>query len=497
MNKTPSRLAALTVLALALPASARAADPATITADPPAVSARSAHPLRVAPDGRHLLRADGRPFFYLADTAWALLHWLTFDEADVYLRNRAAKGFTVVQVVILWDLDGRRAPNAGGERTLLGDDPRRPNEAYFAHVDRVVDRAAELGLTMALLPTWGDKWHSRQTEPGPKVFHDTATARDFARFVGRRYGSRPVIFVLGGDRNVETPEDLALTRAFAEGLKETAPRTLVTFHPRGPGRSSDALHREPWLDFNMIQSSHTGRGSDNGGNVEHDRALLPAKPTLDGEPRYEAIVVDFYMRGSNPALRFDDADVRMAAYRTLLAGAAGHTYGNNNVWQMWAPGRPPALDADTPWPEAMDHPGAFQMGHLRRLFESRPWEKLEPAQDFLVGPNAPGEAFLRAAVASDRSFAFVYTPRGDAVSVEQSRLGAKDLTAWWFDPRYGRAYPLHTGVGTAVQVFTPPSAGRGADWVLVLDDADRGFPPPGTPPTLESPPPGTHPGGPR
>jgi hypothetical protein len=459
-------LVALALVGLLLPFASTGAPPAT-------------HPLRVSADGRHLVQADGRPFFYLADTAWSLFHRLTREEADLYLRNRAAKGFTVIQAVALSELDGLRTPNAYGERPLVENDPRRPNEKYFAHVDWVIDRAAELGLTVALLPTWGDKWHSRQNEPGPKVFNDAATARDYARFVGQRYGHRPVIFVLGGDRNVETDEDLAITRAFAEGLKETAPKTLVTYHPRGPGRSSDALHREPWLDFDMIQSSHTGRGSDNGGNVEHDRALEPPKPTLDGEARYEALIADFYMRGANPALRFDDYDVRLAAYRALLAGAAGHTYGNNNIWQMWAPGREPVLGADTPWSEALDHPGAFQMGHVRRLFESRPWERLEPDQGFLVGPNLPGDGFVRAAVARDRSFAFVYSPRGEPASVDQSRLGARDLTAWWFDPRYGRAYFAHTGVGTAIQVFTPPSSGRGSDWVLVLDDAAKRYPPPG------------------
>jgi hypothetical protein len=469
VRTTPSLLVAAALAAL-LPG-------APVASAPDAASL--GHPLRVSADGRHLVRADGRPFFYLADTAWSLFHRLSFEEADRYLRNRAAKGFTVVQAVALSENDGLRTPNAYGERPLVDNDPRRPNEPYFAHVDRVVDRAGELGLTVALLPTWGDKWHGRQNEPGPRVFHDPATARDFARFVGRRYGSRPVIFVLGGDRNVESSGDLAITRAFAEGLKETAPRTLVTYHPRGPGRSSDALHREPWLDFNMIQSSHTGSGSDNGGNVEHDRALEPAKPTLDGEPRYEALMVDFYMRGANPALHFDDYDVRLAAYRALLAGAAGHTYGNNNVWQMWAPSREPVLGANTPWSEAIDHQGAFQMGHARRLFESRAWETLVPAQELLVGPNLPGDGFVRAAVAQDRSFAFVYSPRGEPVSVDQTRLSALDLTAWWFDPRYGRAYFAHTGVGTAIQVFTPPSAGRGRDWVLVLDDAARGYPPPG------------------
>jgi hypothetical protein len=453
-------LAALTVLVAA---------PVDLTA--------ATYPLRVDESGRFLVDADGRPFLYLADTAWELFHRLTREEAEKYLRDRADKGFTVVQAVVL-GLEGLDVPNAYGERGLLDNDPRRPNEKYFAHVDWVVDRAAALGLTVAMLPTWGDVWHSRQNEPGPRVF-DEPTAHEYARFVGRRYGGRPVIFVLGGDRNAETAEDRAIVRAFAAGLRETAPDSLITYHPRGPGRSSDAFHRDAWLDFNMIQSSHTGRGAETGVNVDHDRALVPPKPTLDGEPRYEALIVNFYQDGHDPALRFDDYDVRLAAYRDLLAGAAGHTYGNNNIWQMWAPGREPALGANTPWEEALDHPGAFQMGHLRRLFVSRPWEKLVPAQDLVVGPNLPGAGFVRAALASDRSFAFVYLPRGELVAVDQSRLGALDVTSWWFEPRYGRAYPIHTGVGTAVQFFTPPSSGRGCDWVLVLDDASRGFGPPG------------------
>ena len=446
---------------------------------PRANASAGRHPLRVDPGGRRLVDAAGRPFLYLADTAWQLFHRLTREEAERYLQDRVAKGFTVVQAVVL-GLDGLDVPNAYGERGLLGNDPRRPNERYFAHVDWVVDRAAALGLTVGMLPTWGDVWHGRQDEPGPKVF-DEASARDYARFVGRRYRGRPVIFILGGDRNAETAEDRAIVRAFAAGLEGTASEHLITYHPRGPGRSSDAFHGDSWLDFNMIQSSHAGRGADNAVNVDHDRALAPAKPTIDGEPRYEALVVEFYNVGNDPALRFDDYDVRLAAYRPLLAGAAGHTYGNNNVWQMWKPGREPQIGADTPWDEALDHPGAFQMGHLRRLLESRPWEKLEPAQDLVVGPNLPGAGFVRAALASDRSFALVHTPRGEPVAVDQGRLGAVDVTSWWFDPRYGRAYPIHTGVGTAVQFFTPPSSGRGCDWVLVLDDASKGFPPPGAP----------------
>jgi hypothetical protein len=466
---------------------------ALLVALAPAAASAKTHPLRVHESGRYLVQADGRPFFYLGDTAWELLHRLNREEIDLYLRNRAAKGFTVIQTVVLAELDGLNTPNANGDKPLEGNDPGKPNPRYFEHVDYAITRAEALGLTIGLLPTWGDKKHSRQNTPGPKVFNEK-NAYGYARYVGQRYRDRAVIFILGGDRNAETREDLAIARAMARGLKETAPRNLVTYHPRGPGRSSDYFHKDRWLDFNMFQSSHAARDFDNGVFAEHDRGLRPTKPTLDGEPRYEAIPVGFYLRTADRSRRFDDYDVRQAAYWSLLAGAAGHTYGNNNIWQMWAPGRNAVIHADTPWSAALDHPGAFQMAHVRRLFESRPWTKLVPDQAMIVGPNPPNGGFVRAARASDGSFAFVYAPRGEMVTLDHSRLRARDVAVWLYDPRYGTAVLLHAGLtGTGVVSLTPPTSGRGADWVLVLDDASKSFPPPGTtaPAAARAPAPGT------
>jgi hypothetical protein len=447
---------------------------------PPIVSAAD-HPLRVSSDGRRLLQANGKPFLYLADTAWELFHRLDRDDAELYLRNRAAKGFTVIQAVLLAELDGVRKPNANGDLALIDGDPTKPNPKYFEHADWILAKAESLGLTIAMLPAWGDKWHGTLTEPGPRVFTSKDLARGYARFVGGRFKNRAVIFVLGGDRNVDTKEELAIVRGFAQGLEETAPQNLITFHPRGPARSSTGLHKEEWLDFNMVQSSHTGRDFDSAIHIEHDRKLKPAKPTLDAEPRYEDIILDFYYSTANKAVRADDVDVRLAAYGSLLAGAAGHTYGNANVWQMWSPTHEPQIGAKTPWREAIDHPGAFQMRHLRRLFESRPWDRLVPDGELVVSPN-PGASGIpaRAAVATDRSFAFVYVPRGEPVAVELSRLKAPRMTAWWFDPRYGHAFMIYDGDAVAAQSFTPPTSGRGQDWVLVLDQSARKFPPPGS-----------------
>jgi Protein of unknown function (DUF4038) len=109
--------------------------------------------LTISPDKRFLMHADGTPFFYLGDTAWELFHRLTREEAEKYLENRREKEFTVIQAVVLAELDGLNTPNAYGDRPRSDNDPAKFNEAYFKHVDYVVQKAREKGLYIGMLPT--------------------------------------------------------------------------------------------------------------------------------------------------------------------------------------------------------------------------------------------------------------------------------------------------------------------------------------------------------
>jgi hypothetical protein len=418
----------------------------------------------VADNHRYLQYDDGTPFFYLGDTAWELFHRLNREEAMRYLANRASKGFTVIQAVVLSELGGLEVPNAYGDLPLAGKDPAKPDEAYFRHVDFILGQAEKVGLVIGMLPTWGKYWVR-----GDSTIFTPENARKYGVFLGTRYKDRPIIWILGGDQTITCEEDRAILDALAAGLKQGDGGThLITFHPRGPGLSSLHLHTAPWLDFNMSQSSHAARDHDNGLYAEHDYALDPPKPTVDGEPRYEQIPVGFYLRGSNDALRFDDYDVRQAAWWSVLAGACGHTYGNNNIWQMWQPGRVPVIGANIAWEEALDHPGAFQMGHLRRFMESLPFSRLVPDQRMILNGPATGGAKIRAARASDRSFAVIYSPRGEAFTIDKSVVKATRIQESWFDPRYGVTYPIMTTDHWGIQTYTPPSSGRGSDWVLIL-----------------------------
>ena len=101
--------------------------------------------LKVSENKRFLVTADGRPFFWLGDTAWELFHRPTREDALRYLRKRAEQRFTVIQAVALAEFDGLNEPNAYGHRPLLNNDPATPDvkdgpdNDYWDHVDFVVE----------------------------------------------------------------------------------------------------------------------------------------------------------------------------------------------------------------------------------------------------------------------------------------------------------------------------------------------------------------------
>ncbi len=62
--------------------------------------------LQVSSNGRFLRFENGESFFYLGETARELFHRLSCAGAERFLENRRQKGFTVIQAVLLAELDG-------------------------------------------------------------------------------------------------------------------------------------------------------------------------------------------------------------------------------------------------------------------------------------------------------------------------------------------------------------------------------------------------------
>lgn len=449
-----------------------------------AASARAQSPLprlKVADNKRFLVSADGKPFFWLGDTAWELFHRLSREDADKYLKNRAERRFTVVQAVVLAELDGLNVPNAYGERPLVDHDPLKPNEAYFIHVDWIVKRANALGIYVGMLPTWGDKWN-KKWGAGPEIF-TPANAEAFGEWLGRRYKDASIIWVLGGDRPIDSAAQIDITRAMARGLRKgDGGAHLRTFHPTGGNGSSTWFHHDDWLDFNMRQNGHVAEftGRYDATRADYDRS--PPKPILDGEPIYEDHPVAFDAKKFGHSI---GSDIRRPLYWNLFEGAFGHTYGHHSVWQMWAPPATPINSPLMPWFEAIDQPGAAQMQHGRALMESRPFLTRVPDPDIIVTStiptNVPGAGRYRFAATRDASgsYAMVYAPVGRPFTVKMSTITGPSVKAWWFNPRTGAATAIGSFPSTGEKTFTPPDAGEMLDWVLVLDDETKGFGMPG------------------
>lgn len=429
--------------------------------------------LRVADNHRHLVHGDGRYFLYLGDTAWELFHRLTREEAERYLENRRAKGFTVIQAVAVAELDGLNTPNPYGEKPFLENDPARPNEKFFEHVDGIVDLAAQKGLYIGLLPTWGCYLTSWSDDTS---LFTVATSESYGRWLGSRYGNRPnLIWILGGDRPAAgygRPDRRAHWDAMARGIamgvcgRGDYQHVLITYHPFGQHSSYEWFHDRPWLSFNMYQSGHYGKDDPaHYRMVEPNLKQLPLKPVLNAEPCYEDMCVNFNPRNG----WFDDFDVRQAAYWSVFAGSFGYVYGAHGIWQMFAPNRAPVLGARTTWYDSLDFPGAFQMGHLRTLLLAHDPLSRRPDQRLLAQDYGEGPHHLHACRGD--GYAFVYTPYGAPIHVQMDELGGAMVDTSWFNPRDGQTERIGTLKAEGIHEFTPPGQiARGNDWVLVLGE---------------------------
>ena len=440
--------------------------------------------LKVSDNGHYLQTTDGKPFFYQGDTAWELFHRPNREEVDIYLKNRADKGYNVIQAVALSEVDGVGVDNAYGYKPLVNRNPAQPataegeNNDYWDNVDYIVAKANSLGMYIGLLPTWGRWWRD-----GDKIFNPQ-NAEAYGRWIAERYHKYNVIWILGGDRNPDDQYHKDIIRAMARGIRSVDKVNLLTFHPTGWQTSSKWFHNDGWLDFNGRQSGHNQRYNSNR-QILDDFRRTPTKPIMELEPLYEDHPLEFRPDEDGHSNAWD---VRRTLYWSVFYGSAGVTYGHHSVWQMYdkEKGRSPINRPLMPWHKAIDQPAAGQVVHLKNLMLSRPYFDRVPAEEFIVQDevysSVPGAGRYRFVATMDTagSYAMVYAPIGREFSVKTDMLKAEKITAWWYCPRTGKAQKIGSFANDGQpKAFTPPMKGEAMDYVLVLDDAAKHYPKPG------------------
>jgi hypothetical protein len=431
--------------------------------------------LQVTANKQYFQTEDGKPFFWLGDTGWLAFSKLDREGVKKYFEDRKAKGFNVVQVMVLHNLN---AVNVYGAQALMndnlthqitspGNDPNNASEYdYWDHVDYTLDVAQQNGIYVAMVPVWGTNVSKKDS----KV--TKAEAEKYAKFLADRYKKRTnVIWLNGGD--TKGNEFQEIWNAIGTTLKTSNPNQLVTFHPFGRTDSSENFHNATWLDFNMFQSGHktyaqetdaTAFKEDNYKFVLRDLELKPKKPTLDGEPSYEGIP-----HGLHDTLqpKWNANDVRRYGYWSVLSGAAGYTYGHSAVMQFFRKGDNPAYGNKVLWNDAINDTGAGQMIYIKKLIEEFPFT--EGVADASIIANQ-GTKYDYLPAIKGKKYALIYTYNGRKLAVNLGKIEGDKVIASWYNPRNGQKTKIGTFDNKGKKEFQPSGKKEdGNDWVLILE----------------------------
>jgi hypothetical protein len=413
---------------------------------------------------RHLVDQNGTPFLMIGEAAWSLIASPSEADAEKYLATRAAQGFDSVLVNLVEHKFAPHAPaDQAGDLPFTGKlsggelDFSTPNEAYFAHVDRVLKAAAAHGIMVQLVPAYlgyngaDEGWYTALQANG------TSRLAAYGSYVGNRYKTFPnILWVAGGDYN---PPDKSLTNAVENAIAAADPNHLHTAHANSGTSALDEWSGSSWLSVNDVYGYP--------GNNQYVYSMARAQFTRsDWKPFF--LIESTYEH--SPFYSAPPALLRQQSYEAILNGGFGGDYGNEYVWPFGAVGEDGSAHD---WSAVLQSQGAGDQTRLAALFQPRNWAALVPdtGGTFLTTGAGSNGARISAALSGDRRLGVVYTP-GGAVTLAMSQLSGA-AAAQWYDPS-GGAFTAISGsplANSGSHTFTTPGKNSSGDpdWVLLLE----------------------------
>lgn len=468
---------------------------------------RPVFPLTVHSSGRYLVDRGGKPFRIHGDAPWDYLIRLSPAEADLYLANRAAKGFNALLVELIEPK--RWAPRSLAPDTYDGIPPFQrpgdfatPNDAYFDRVADLVDRAAAHGMAVLLTPAYlgyagrDEGWWPELNRPE----NTREVCRGFGKYLASGAGGSfrglrdrtNIVWVEGGDFFPPPGAEATLrARAIMEGLRQGGATQLQTGHWSEEHISADQPDFAAAMEVNAVYTygaGHDGKTYTQGRRAYAFARGVPPKalPAFLIETEYEVaapwILPRSVQRYADAAYRFllsaigrkgaptRPEKIRQCLYWGYLSSVGGAVFGNDQVWRF-----------DRRWRRNLDAAGSLDMQHLGALLDSIPWYDLVPSHlaefsnVYLVagGADVAAGGDVAAAATRDGSALLAYV----ASSGTSARTVTVDLSvlrgparARWFNPTSGAYVEIADALPARAQRFTTPGDnGTGSnDWVLVV-----------------------------
>jgi Protein of unknown function (DUF4038)/Putative collagen-binding domain of a collagenase len=424
--------------------------------------------MALSQDGTYLVNTQtNKPVFITGESAFVLDGNLSDADMETYLSDREAKGFNLIWVGAVDNFYSNDPPNDSQGNAPFGSAPfQNMQEPYFAHLDKLIQKAAAHNITVLLNPAFSGFSCQGGWCPEMEAASD-ATMTAFGAYLGNRYKNSPnIVWLIGGDADIS-----GLGNAIKSKLNDTAVgiRSADTVHLMTAenlrGQSSlDQWSGSSWLNLNGLYNLPSDFPS--AANANYQRSdFLPI------------FVIEDYYEGEHSMTALG---LRTEAYWAVLSGAyLGQMFGNNAIWTF-------GDSFDTmgqTWQSQLNSPGSVQRSLLGKLFRSREHWKMVPdiSHSVVTAGYGSGSTLTVTARSSDGQTIVSYIPNGNAttLAVDMTKITSAggQAVCWWFNPSSGAATQIGTFPNSGSHSFSPPDSN---DWVLVIDDAGAQLPAPGS-----------------
>lgn len=400
--------------------------------------------LTVSKNKRHLETEKGDKFFFLADTVWSAFTNTTLEEWEDYLNYRKIQGFNVLQINILQQWDASET-SLNIKPFEYKDDGSfnfyKRNDTYFERAEKMVAMAVEKGFVPALVLLWcnyvPDTWGSEISDVNNMPLE---LVEDYIKYIDGRFSKYDPIYLVSGDTDFPTDRTIEYYSLALNTIKRLSPHCLTTLHIRGRLQEiPDAFLYSDKLDFYMFQSGHNAQFQNMTYKLAEGFSNKPVRrPSLNSEPCYEKMGYSRNLYG-----RFNQFDVRKAAWQSLLSGAsAGITYGAHGIWSWHKKGKGfgligEAFDRPYDWKDALKFEGAWDYAFAKKVFKLYDLYDLQPLDIVLKNTEE-----IRVASNSDSTKIAIYVPVNTVlkldklledyeftiIDLEQRRFGEADVS---------------------------------------------------------------------
>lgn len=435
---------------------------------------------------RYFFYEDGTPFFWLGDTHWQAPDLERLNECNCphcscgsqfkhMVDYRRRQGYNVYQTYpSAADNDG-----GGGKRcswwkekyTLI--DPESFNENF----DKKMDYLADSGFVIVM----GLGVHSITPEAMGEALCD------FAKYMVARYAAYPVIWITGQEIDMGYVQGkmenympyihaAELTAAY-DGYHHPLGTHMLARPYDAPNSASPDIDARPWHQFWALQAGHRNelsKGSMRPKSKYYDY-YKGGKPFVETEAFYEDL--RRCIGGTTKNLTYSNGyeEVRNAAWKAVLCGSYGFTYGAHGIWGMrWSKdpsdgGWPSTYNAE-PWFMGLYKPAGQEMRFVKDFFEAVDFTRLVPVfYDTQYGEFSSRENAVLATDGNSTYVLYLYGREGITGRLKQLD-GNKIYHAWWLDVRTG-AY-IDAGTVQGKPEYEIPVRPDKNDWTLLVTDRE-------------------------